>query len=502
MPIAYKHLETLKPLPAEAEGPSPAGISAELSDVAPFEPLHSIARWHYHQKLVPYALTLRSGSAMALYRLGYIRSSTNKQDYDYQVANFERLGYDELFEEKLSGRRRDRPEFLRLAERVILLRGQGHEVMVYVNEWSRWARDTAFALDTLDTLEQAGATVVEATTNQPVTMQTPEGLFGATLKSVEAHAFSLRLSKRIKDNYSYRKQRGRTGSNKPPWGYAYTPEKWIPSEHWAIARQSIEKFLDGSSTTDICRWLWAEHGLRRSINGFNKWLQHPVLRGHQRYPDGTLAYNQHESLISDSEWRAIKYKLDLNRSLRGANRGRVHPIPNGIIHCASCGFGTVPSISGAGDRKRRYFYCKKAALGQCSAPRSGCREDWIEAAIQNAIAEEAERIVDATVIPEESDADPRIAALSQQIEQLRPLASRPAIKAEIDAIQAEIEQIKTATQRATVGAVEREQLIKDLAQATPQDWAELTTEDKRALYAETVFRVRVLGADVASVELL
>lgn len=440
---------------------------------------------------------------MALYRLAYARSSTEKQDLDYQVVQFEKLGYDEMFVEKLSGRRRDRPQFDALTERAIELRHQGHDVTVFVCEWTRWARDTAFALDSLDRLEKIGCSVVEATTGQSVTMQTPDGLITTGLKSLVAHEFSVRLSSRMKSNYAYRQSVGKVGSNRAPFGYRYTPEKLVPSEQWAIARDMVERFINGQTSTDICRWLQQEHGISRSVNGVSQWLQHPALRGHLRYPDGSIAYDCHEPVMSEGEWKQVKYRLDLNRSLRGVNKGRIHAIPNGIIRCDACGYGTVPSISQYKGKKRtiinRYFYCKKAALEQCSAPRMGCREDWIEAAIQNAIQEQAEKAADAVEAAEQDTLDPRIAIKQAELDKLEPLRHLTGIPQAIAALQAEIAQIKSASTIAEADDTERKRLIQNLADATPEEWAMLSAEERRAIYAELVREVRVLGAEVVGV---
>lgn len=435
---------------------------------------------------------------MALYRLAYGRVSTDSQSLDQQLANFERLGFDELFVEKLSGRKRDRPEFAKLLARAAELRKVGHDVIILCNEWTRWARDTAFALDSLDQLEKLGCTVLEATTGAAVTVQTPDGLITTGLKSLVAHEFSVRLSDRMTRSYQHRQATGRPASNRAPFGYRYESGGFVPSEQWAIARDSVERYMQGEATSDIIRWLWREHAIKRSVNGFNQWLRHPILRGHLRYPDGSMLFNVHEALISEGEYQQIKRRLELNRSLRGHNKGRIHAIPNGIVRCDGCGKGTVPSISNLG-RKHRYFYCPDK-VGMCAAPRQGARQDWVEAAIQEAIQERAEWVVN-RILDGAGDSDPRLIEKQQELEALQPLAHRPAIAAEIEAIALEIEQIKSATQQGAADAQEREAMIVDLAGLLPGDWAQLSSEERRDLYAYLVREVRVLGAEVVGVVL-
>ena len=64
---------------------------------------------------------------MAHYQLCYGRVSSRDQNLDLQIQQFQQqVEFDELFTESLSGRRRDRPEFLRMVERVTI---QGREVI-------------------------------------------------------------------------------------------------------------------------------------------------------------------------------------------------------------------------------------------------------------------------------------------------------------------------------------------------------------------------------------
>jgi DNA invertase Pin-like site-specific DNA recombinase len=433
---------------------------------------------------------------MALHRLAYGRVSTDQQNIELQIAQFEALGYDELFVEKISGRRRDRPEFAKLISRAIELRQQGHDVQVLVIEWSRWARDTVYSLETLDKLERAGVQVLETTTGQPLTMRDSSGLVNAGLKALMAHGYSLDLSDRLKRSYAQRRRQGKPMAGPVPWGYQRNEgnTQLIPSEDWALCRAVVERYLEGDTLTDLIRWLYEQHGIKKS--NLKRWLLNPALRGHIAYNGGEdLLYNQHQPLITEREYQAILKRTDENRRIWGANKGRFFAVPNSLVFCARCG----SQVHSCHNQRRRYFYCWKARKrGDCDAPNRYCRDDWIEAAIQNEIAEAAEAIADHLHQP---SADPRIAGWEAEITQLQPLAHYEAVAGQIEAIQQQIAQTKAATGKATAESLEKRQMIVDLGRALPEDWAMLAPEQRRAVYVELVSEVRILGAEVVGVRL-
>ena len=435
---------------------------------------------------------------MALYRLAYARVSSQDQNIELQIGQFESLGYDELFQEKISGRKRDRPEFTRLTERALELRGQGHDVHALVIEWSRWARDTAFALDTLKRLEDAGGLGIETTTGQPLTLMTADGFISTSMKSVMAHYYSIELSGRSRRAYDARKLKHRPTSNRPIWGYQHSSDKshWVPSKDWQICRQSVEHFMNGESINGICRWL-AEQGIRKSRHGFLAWLKHPAIRGHSKHRE-EIFFNTHKPLITESEWQQLNRQMERNRRLRGRNqKGRIYSVPNNLCRCQDCGRSLAVKVSTHG----RYFYCYyRCSLRDksCNAPRKYCRDLWVEAAIQNAIQERADVVVGRLGQPGE-EVNPALVEKEQELEQLRKLAHVSGVREVISGLELEIGQIKTASRVETVDQQERQNMISSLAGLFPEDWAQLSAEERRDLYDYLVREVRILGAEVVDV---
>lgn len=83
--------------------------------------------------------------------IGYARVSTRGQDLDQQRATLAATGCARLFEEKLSGAKRDRPELVRMLDYL-----QPGNVVV-VTRLDRLARSTRDLLDIAEKVKEAGA---------------------------------------------------------------------------------------------------------------------------------------------------------------------------------------------------------------------------------------------------------------------------------------------------------------------------------------------------------
>jgi site-specific DNA recombinase len=370
-------------------------------------------------------------------------------------------------------------------------------VRVWVAEWSRWARDTSYGLDMLQKLEAAGVEVFQLSTGQAVTQTTPEGFLAVGIESVVAQHYSVNLSRKQRLSYEHRRSKQRPMGGPKIWGYERDMEQgqYVPSADWAFCRTVIERYIGGAYLTDVVRWLWTEHGVKKSSAGLRMWLTNPVLRGHLAYHGRSeLRYDCHPAMLSESEYQLVLSRLALNRQLRGKNKGKVYAVPT-IVFCARCG----ERCSTCSNRLTRYFYCYRAVKrGDCNAPKKYTREDWIEAAIQNAITDAAESVAH-ELITESSD--PRIPAWEAEITALQGMAHRPAIAAEIDSIRAEIAQAKAAQGNQAAGGAEYWEQVELLARFTPEDWAAMPAADRRQTYAYLVRRVTVEGGEVVEVEL-
>ena len=83
--------------------------------------------------------------------LGYARVSTDDQDLRLQRAALREAGCKRVYEEKVSGAKRDRPQLARLLDQV------RHDDVVVVLRLDRLARSTRDLLDIAEQLKDAGA---------------------------------------------------------------------------------------------------------------------------------------------------------------------------------------------------------------------------------------------------------------------------------------------------------------------------------------------------------
>jgi DNA invertase Pin-like site-specific DNA recombinase len=431
---------------------------------------------------------------MAHYQLCYGRVSSKDQNLDLQIQQFrQQIEFDELFSEDLSGRRRDRPEFLRLVDRALELRQHRHQVTVWVVEWTRWARDTVWAMESLAQLEAAGVQVKELTTGQEITLQTASGLLTTGVKSLMAHYYSVELSERLQRANVQMRRQGKPVNGVPPFGYQRSADnsRFEPGPDWGKAREAVDHYLEVGSLGKLAAMM-KSRGISRSRTAWRVWIKNPVLRGHLHYlKTDEWRYNAHPALISEDEYKRIEYWIDLNRQLRGNNQGRIHAVPP-IVECV-CGCRCRP----INRRSNRYFLCG-ANSGQYSSPACthtrSCRQDVIEAAIQEALIDHAEAI--AYGLQADTAFDPTIAALEQELAALKPLAHRSAIAEEIAAIEADI-----LARRSSQGQVlaSSQRLQQQAIDAATMDWSALDAPERRQLYAELVERVIIQGNEVVEV---
>jgi DNA invertase Pin-like site-specific DNA recombinase len=86
-----------------------------------------------------------------LVKIGYARVSTLEQNLDLQLQALKNAGCKKIFQDKLSGATRNRPEFLRMLDQI----REGDTVIVW--KLDRLARSTRDLLDTIETIYQSGA---------------------------------------------------------------------------------------------------------------------------------------------------------------------------------------------------------------------------------------------------------------------------------------------------------------------------------------------------------
>lgn len=85
-------------------------------------------------------------------KIGYARVSTQDQNLELQLKALKKAGCQKIFREKISGFSRQRPEFQRMLDQI----RPGDTIMVW--KLDRLARSTRDLLNTMETINEAGAT--------------------------------------------------------------------------------------------------------------------------------------------------------------------------------------------------------------------------------------------------------------------------------------------------------------------------------------------------------
>jgi site-specific DNA recombinase len=435
--------------------------------------------------------------------LAYMRASTTKQELDVQLDLLQRAGFDELYQEHISGTRGERPQFRAMVDRALELSAKGQQVEVLVVNDSRFARDVITSLSEIERLEAVGCRI-RTIEGGAMSLATPEDFLLTVVKAATAQHYSLNLSREIRKRNAKKRKDGLPLCNRVPWPYRRGPDgKLEPDVNaWSGARDFVDRLLNGDSIGSCLDWLRETQGIQKSRAWVRLWVHNPLIRGHTAYTIGgrskaekgiykptTILYHTHPALVTEAEYEALARGFVERRGRRGANaNATIYPVPS-IVWC-SCSRKAIPTIDPAGVRRFRCHW------QHCPNRRPSTRQDAIEAAIQEAILESAEMIATA-VLATADGTDPRIAAWEAEIEQLRPLAARPAIAAEIEAIELEIAHAKAAQGHQAAGEVELREKVLGLQWL---EWEALTPETRRSIYAEIIERVTIEGGEVLGVE--
>src|SRR6266446_2502561 len=83
-------------------------------------------------------------------KIGYARVSTVEQNLDLQLQALKKAGCRRIFQEKISGSNRDRPEFQRMLDQI------REDDIIVVWKLDRLARSTRDLLETMETIREAG----------------------------------------------------------------------------------------------------------------------------------------------------------------------------------------------------------------------------------------------------------------------------------------------------------------------------------------------------------
>lgn len=135
--------------------------------------------------------------------LGYARVSTDEQNLDRQIDALNKYGVDVLFNEKMSGTKRERPELNKLIERM----SAGDTVVI--ESLSRLGRSTKDLIELMELFNARGVNLVSLKESIDTSSSTGKLLF--TLMSALAQFERDLISERTVEGLKSARARGRMG---------------------------------------------------------------------------------------------------------------------------------------------------------------------------------------------------------------------------------------------------------------------------------------------------
>jgi len=135
--------------------------------------------------------------------LGYARVSTCDQNLDRQIDALNRYGVDILFNEKMSGTKRERPELNKMIERM------SHGDTIVIESLSRLGRSTKDLIELMELFNARGVNLVSLKESIDTSTSTGKLLF--TLMSALAQFERDLISERTVEGLRAARARGRMG---------------------------------------------------------------------------------------------------------------------------------------------------------------------------------------------------------------------------------------------------------------------------------------------------
>lgn len=363
-----------------------------------------------------------------------------------------------------SGKNTNRPAFQRMMEDVE--RGQIQKIIVY--RLDRFSRSIADFGRLWEILKQHDVEFVSI--NETFDTSTPMGRAMLNIIMVFAQLERETTAERVRDNYYQRAKLGAWPGGPAPYGFAISklpgPDGnllpgLLPDERAPLVERIFQDYaMEGASLGSVARALnadgipapkravWDNVSLSRllhsplyvmadedvylyyqgkGLNFANRLEEFDGLHAgmvvgkrdrsagkYQELKEQHFSLCAHYGLIPSALWLQCQYKLDANRQLGGAGRGK-HTWLSGLLKCGCCGY----SVKVNRDKDKYYLICSgRSNLGLCDASiRVDLRE--LEASVEGELERLLAECPDTGAGPAEDQETARsLVQIDQKIERL------------------------------------------------------------------------------------
>lgn len=144
---------------------------------------------------------------MKNYIFGYARVSTESQNLDRQIDALKKYGVDVIYNEKMTGTKKDRPELNKLLDRIT------EQDVIVVESLSRLGRSTKDLIELTELFQSKGVHLVSLKESIDTSTSTGKLLF--TLMSAIAQFERDTIADRTREGLRAARARGRTGGRPP-----------------------------------------------------------------------------------------------------------------------------------------------------------------------------------------------------------------------------------------------------------------------------------------------
>lgn len=140
---------------------------------------------------------------MKNYIFGYARVSTEAQNLDRQLDVLKKYGVDKIYNEKMTGTKKDRPELTKILDRMT----EGDTVVI--ESLSRLGRSTKDLIELTELFKSKGVNLVSL--KESIDTNTPTGKLLFTLMSALAQFERDNIAERTREGLRSARARGKTG---------------------------------------------------------------------------------------------------------------------------------------------------------------------------------------------------------------------------------------------------------------------------------------------------